>query len=810
MPSRRSEPPDPNTDGKFWQSEGSEDEGSNDERNMEQSCRRSRQKSRDKPSNFLDGTMETALRRYGLRSAGSNVGISNPSTTGVTTSMQKRGKDSGKESRIPSGKENIPERVNHASVLDYDPTFPLGSDSLVVGMDTNPSMHEENNNVCVGQDVTMQNSDPLHVNSETGMNDSEGSNVQQLEAGLLEGSVMLNMEYAGDSILNEFSCGDSHEDNGNMDDEDDPEVSSDQSTKQKRFVPENSSLEVPVMNLNCADMMVVEEANADATKYKTDWESMIQEQVGIIWPEVWSSSTPLDEENSAWQESIQTVKANWAEWDNSKLVHLYKPEDYPPLTHDMMQGQFLFNEQEKIVECLAKWGSNPKNTDHAAWRKIATKTGGENVVSGNRTNTRIRHKGKTSRNRQQELKGSFQNVEFIPKMLYTQTMGFNEFKMGIAQENKDRTAGKPIKLKNRAVRNIYDELAAREARLTAIVSNIIKTNDNSILITSILNMSKQRVTKFSAKVNEHGGVSIDENMIENAVESVQEDLVVDNTKGVSYANMLTGTADKGSLQEILNETQDKDQTGQNSDEGIGGKHSGVMELDPSNSVQARHNKPRSSSPSVIETANRFILLDDEGKELDEGVSINVQECNEAGIDSKMNAGWIKKQERILNTKYNELVNQSQRFEAKKAAAWDQPPSIRSEHATFMDTGELMKEVEPEKECLSDPMYNKRAIQEVHWCMRSEACMQCSTKGTKTKASGWEDSSRKEQVATKGKQDKEQVHKPKWYSYLTSQQFEKRPRRGRVVDLCYTWSVRELRCFCEKASIFMGQGWAMMK
>ncbi|KAI3685909.1 hypothetical protein L1987_79578 [Smallanthus sonchifolius] len=75
-------------------------------------------------------------------------------------------------------------------------------------------------------------------------------------------------------------------------------------------------------------------------------------------------------------------------------------------------------------------------------------------------------------------------------------------------------------------------------------------------------------------------------------------------------------------------------------------------------------------------------------------------------------------------------------------------------------------------------YNKRAIQEVHWCKRSEACMQCSTKGnregngTKTMASGWEDSSRKKQVATKGKQDKEQVHKPKWYSYSTSQQFEK--------------------------------------
>ncbi|KAI3682281.1 hypothetical protein L1987_82153 [Smallanthus sonchifolius] len=182
-------------------------------------------------------------------------------------------------------------------------------------------------------------------------------------------------------------------------------------------------------------------------------------------------------------------------------------------------------------------------------------------------------------------------------------------------------------------------------------------------------------------------------------------------------------------------------TGQNSDEVIGGIHSGAMEIDPRRSVTAIHNKPRNSSTSVVETANRFILLDEEGKELDEEATVGVQESNKEGIDSNMNAGWIKKQERILNTQYNELVNQSQRFEAKKyvqerivplsnilsnwstrqkeyfrllcnlhdfgdgyrAAACDQPLSTSSDHVNIMDTGEVMTEAEPEKECVSDPM-----------------------------------------------------------------------------------------------------------
>ncbi|KAI3716403.1 hypothetical protein L1987_67256 [Smallanthus sonchifolius] len=194
-------------------------------------------------------------------------------------------------------------------------------------------------------------------------------------------------------------------------------------------------------------------------------------------------------------------------------------------------------------------------------------------------------------------------------------------------------------------------------------------------------------------------------------------------------------------QENTNETQGKEHLGQNSGEGIEVVHLGDMEVDPSNSVKANHTKSRFSLTSVVEIANRFILLDEEGKELDEGDNVNVQGNKGDDMDRDMNAGWIKKQERILNTKYNELVNQSQRFEAKKhvqerlvplsnvlsswstrqkeyfrllcnlhnfgegyrAAAWDQPTSADLEHANLMEYVESTKEVEPEKECTTDFM-----------------------------------------------------------------------------------------------------------
>ncbi|KAI3703172.1 hypothetical protein L1987_73060 [Smallanthus sonchifolius] len=76
-------------------------------------------------------------------------------------------------------------------------------------------------------------------------------------------------------------------------------------------------------------------------------------------------------------------------------------------------------------------------------------------------------------------------------------------------------------------------------------------------------------------------------------------------------------------------------------------------------------KPRKPLISVIETANRYTLLDEDGNTIEENRENNESVNNDSGIPKSLNAGWIKKQERRLNSRYSSLVNQEQRFEAKK-------------------------------------------------------------------------------------------------------------------------------------------------
>ncbi|KAI3797118.1 hypothetical protein L1987_39811 [Smallanthus sonchifolius] len=92
---------------------------------------------------------------------------------------------------------------------------------------------------------------------------------------------------------------------------------------------------------------------------------------------------------------------------------------------------------------------------------------------------------------------------------------------------------------------------------------------------------------------------------------------------------------------------------------------GSTSMKEHNSGQAGHSKPKKQVFSVVETNNRFSLLDEEGNILgnhgDETVNMDIEE----GIPNSLNDGWVKKQERILNTRFNTRLSQEQRFEAKK-------------------------------------------------------------------------------------------------------------------------------------------------
>ncbi|KAI3820202.1 hypothetical protein L1987_07745 [Smallanthus sonchifolius] len=76
-------------------------------------------------------------------------------------------------------------------------------------------------------------------------------------------------------------------------------------------------------------------------------------------------------------------------------------------------------------------------------------------------------------------------------------------------------------------------------------------------------------------------------------------------------------------------------------------------------------KPRKPLISVVETSNRFNLLDEEGNIIEENGENTVEGITDDGIPKSLNMGWIKRQERMLNSRYASLVTQEQRFEAKK-------------------------------------------------------------------------------------------------------------------------------------------------
>ncbi|KAI3724764.1 hypothetical protein L1987_64529 [Smallanthus sonchifolius] len=78
-----------------------------------------------------------------------------------------------------------------------------------------------------------------------------------------------------------------------------------------------------------------------------------------------------------------------------------------------------------------------------------------------------------------------------------------------------------------------------------------------------------------------------------------------------------------------------------------------------NSVQ------QASKISVMETHNRFALLDDAGNEIMDTQGEFEEDDTIDNMQTEKNMGWIKKQERTLNSSYFNDVSQDQRYEAKR-------------------------------------------------------------------------------------------------------------------------------------------------
>ncbi|KAI3763410.1 hypothetical protein L1987_53868 [Smallanthus sonchifolius] len=74
--------------------------------------------------------------------------------------------------------------------------------------------------------------------------------------------------------------------------------------------------------------------------------------------------------------------------------------------------------------------------------------------------------------------------------------------------------------------------------------------ENSNLISSIMGMPRSRVTKFSAKVNDDGRITIDENMIDTCNAGAEFTLDPLTHQTMSYANKVSGLENTSGLEKV--------------------------------------------------------------------------------------------------------------------------------------------------------------------------------------------------------------------------------------------------------------------
>ncbi|KAI3800252.1 hypothetical protein L1987_28339 [Smallanthus sonchifolius] len=368
---------------------------------------------------------------------------------------------------------------------------------------------------------------------------------------------------------------------------------------------------------------------------------------------------------------------------------------------------------------------------------------------------------------------------FVPSRPTITQFGFSEFKVRHAKSKDCPNRLTPKESMVSRTDSLYAELVAKEARLKDIAININKTNKNATLLNSILRMKSCNLRKFSAKVNDHGIVTIDENMVQSEVNQVEHSPIQDEIPNSSYANIFsrknkplneekiqfyppmvnseelaeavkrkvnqdtpnttihegsglqddagftvvrrvknnnkknglgsgnnhmsnniqggrmryntdsrtnsngrTGNAGLVNLYErnIVNNQNMEEVTGNSGvrrENGNLGSTSGNKTNPPIPRLHDQRNMGARAEASgkginaanqkyrVVETINRFSLLDTDGNELENVIEGMEAITNQTNKPCNSNDGWIKKQERILNTKYSKDIIQEQRFEEKR-------------------------------------------------------------------------------------------------------------------------------------------------
>ncbi|KAI3684048.1 hypothetical protein L1987_84571 [Smallanthus sonchifolius] len=748
------EPPEPGAEGRFWSSDMSDDETHEEDAGINKPFDRSAdsrsRKGRKKPSSLLDGSKEGALRRYGLRNS-DGIHKSTLQSLPNRKKSSSRKKETVRNINCNSmGKENVATELNCTNNMSINVEPCMGTGSLLLS--TNPITDD-----CMLIDKPVEhhhhttNEGPSLVEGHDESCDAHVTNTTPVQ---IVGPVQTNMVYAGDSILNSLSNFDSHCNNRAGMEGDDQEVNSDTSNK-SNSVLENG--EAGKCNFSCQqDLNTTFDHNSDRGML-SEWEALMLSPIRIDSHEPWSTTNDLDLHNLKWIEVLRTAINSWKDLDDEPRVMILERTGI--IGEDCLTSEAInfFEENHNMVECLAKWWENQKLQDHGVRRKVSSSNGkqsvwldkfgtegkkedgshwrimkkhkGEKHISKYNTheevpnqrdpasksedlNGRKKHKIWSSKNRKPEKNMPTSKVHFQQSFngadISNQSLGCYTFNMGsdkLQLVEMDSTSHTP---KGRPRCLLYNQIAAKQAKLVEIAARINTTSENSLLLSSIRGISFRNIKQFLAKINETGEVNIDANMVEEEPILVNENENLVGPDPVSYASMMAGkritpqddkiqfypplVTNEGSpggrnepvivnvssrnvvnktrqqvipeksTEEVMLEspvvithTETNMETGPHLKENLGVKDSG-------HTHKTIHKKPM---VSLLETKNRFALLDEEGNELGDMQGERTDDNNLGEIPKELHEGWIRKQERVLNARYYKDLTQDQRFEAKQ-------------------------------------------------------------------------------------------------------------------------------------------------
>ncbi|KAI3763418.1 hypothetical protein L1987_53877 [Smallanthus sonchifolius] len=598
--------------------------------------------------------------------------------------------------------------------------------------------------------------------------------------------VLLKKEYTGDSILDNLSKVDTHLNIQNTVEEGETEVNFDKSDKTRSCLDTGMTVEGKSLN----EELVNTAYNMHVTG-QDEWEIFCMRPRGVKWPENWCQSSERDLENETWDQVLDRVNGAWNGINSMENSEGYQRLKQTLSHHAGDNIPIFFEKHNPIVECLAKWLGRHTLNDHDAWRKIKepagrpsrwldieretcqpeealhrkkkkkSKSKGMNPfskVSGNDLlengvgttkgeDNRTRHKIWFSRNRKPERNMSLKKITFsqeaIPNTASIHLMGLGNFHAG---SDKSKHSQVEVGRKDSHMSKLdalFEDLVARKEKLREIVENINATDANKKLVNSILCMKKFKVLKFSAKLNDDGNVTIDENMVE--LDNGPETIPVTQAEPpqASYAYKLTGQGGQTDRRSGIRQGQSYKPNGTrqawavnqgtNRDKGTNGDfmysrnivnkqaRQDIPESSRSNGERLKlDNPPQQPIPNepplnnvkphsarqvdngrkvdreddqsirMVETKNRFLLLNEDGDDID-GDRITQDIDQQAKEDQvKGNEGWRKRQERTLNVRFRNLVTQDQRLKDQDNPNMEIDHSDDEVDSEIDGTADLMK------------------------------------------------------------------------------------------------------------------------